>query len=184
MRETDYLKENKNVLALLKRIERFKTFSDEELFAFLRIGKLKEYNPGEVIIQKGDKDSWVYFLISGEVKVVKGSKTFAVLNRSGDLFGEMGVIDSSPRSASVWARTKSMVLGIDCSQINDREDLLQVAFHYTIFRLFAETLAERLRLTSSEVAKLTEEVEHLREELAKARGETPAPKPDDGMIWI
>jgi CRP/FNR family cyclic AMP-dependent transcriptional regulator len=167
MRETDYLKENKKALDLLRRIARFAAFSDEDLDSFLAVGKLREYEAGETIIKKGDTDHWVYFLVSGEVKIVKGEKTFAILKQGGDLFGEMGVVDGAPRSASVWALTKTMVLGLDCSNLNERRKELASVFQYTVFRLCAESLAERLRLTSEEVVRLQAEIKQKDAMIAK-----------------
>ena len=178
MRETDYLKENKHVLALLKRIDRFQNFSDKDLHSFMKIGKLREYNPGEMIVKKGDTDRWAYFLISGEVKIVKGGETLGILNRSGDLFGEMGVVDGGPRSATVWARTKTMVLGVDCSVLARDEINNEIAFLYTIYRLFAEVLAERLRITTDEVSRLKSQLE------IKGEGEEESSDNDDKTLWV
>jgi CRP-like cAMP-binding protein len=154
MRETSYLTENKDALSLLQRIEKFQAFTDDDLKSFLEVGKIREYEAGETIIRKGESDQWVFFLLSGQVKIVKGEKTFAVLKRGGDLFGEMGVIDRTARSASVWAQTKVTILGIDCSKLAESRTLRGTIFHYTIFRLFAECLADRLRVTNEEVLRL------------------------------
>ena len=178
MRETLYLKENKNVLNLLRRIKTFKTFSDEDLTAFLEMGKLREYSPGEEIVRKGEKDYWAYFLISGEVKIVKGDKTLAVLQKSGELFGEMGVIDGSPRTATVWARTKTTVLGIDFSQLGTQPTGNKLPLYYTIFRLFSEVLAERLRVTTEEVVRLQDEVSML-----KKKAGIKAASSEEDSIW-
>ncbi len=180
MRETDYLKENTKAMDLLKRIERFKAFSDSDINAFLDVGKLKEYEAGETIIKTGETDHWVYFLISGEVKVVRGEKVFGILNRSGDLFGEMGVIDGAPRSASVWALTKTMVLGVDCSLLSNERMQNTYIFHYTIFRLFAESLAERLRVTTSDVIKLHNDIKEKDRQIAQLTGK----KDSDETLWI
>ncbi len=171
MQETAYLKENKKALELLKRIKRFQAFSDVDLADFLKVGKLQSYEAGETIIKKGDQDHWVYFLVSGQVKIVKGEKTFAILNHSGDLFGEMGVIDQEPRSASVWALTKTMVLGLDCKDLEQTSQNRGSAFHYTIFRLFAESLAERLRITNNEIIKLQTELNQKDKLIAKLSGQ-------------
>ncbi|NOX25926.1 MAG: cyclic nucleotide-binding domain-containing protein [Deltaproteobacteria bacterium] len=171
MQETDYLKENLKALDLLKRIERFKLFSEENLQSFLKVGKLKSYEAGETIVRRGAKENWVYFLISGQVKVVKGENTFAILQRSGDLFGEMAVIDQEPRSASVWALTKTMLLGLDCSNLDQVNENSGAVFHYTIFRLFAESLAERLRITNDEVIKLQKKLHEKDKLLAKLRND-------------
>ncbi|HFQ82009.1 MAG TPA: cyclic nucleotide-binding domain-containing protein [Desulfobacterales bacterium] len=181
MQETGYLKENKKVLELLKRIKKFQAFSDDDIEAFLEVGKLKSYEAGETIISKGDKDQWVYFLISGQVKIVKGEKTFAVLEGGGDLFGEMGVIDGAPRSASVWALARTMVLGLDCSNLDQRLKDNARVFQYAVFRLFAETLAERLRQTDEELLKLQTELkkkDKLIAQLKKSGGL------EDETIWV
>ncbi len=167
MQETDYLKENQKALDLLKRIEKFQSFSDENLRSFLEVGKLKSYEAGETIVRRGTKENWVYFLVSGQVKVVKGENTFAILKQSGDLFGEMTVIDQEPRSASVWALTKTMLLGIDCSHLDQVNEYSGTVFHYTIFRLFAESLAERLRITNDEVMKLQKKLHETDKQLTK-----------------
>ena len=173
MRETDYLKENKKALDLLKRIEKFSGFDDQELRSFLEVGKLKEYDAGETIIKKGEIDHWVYFLVSGEVKIVKGEKTFAILKNGGDLFGEMGVIDGSPRSASVWAMTKTLVLGLDCANMDVSRKESTSVFRYTVFRLFAQSLADRLRVTNDEVLRLQKELKEKDALMAKITGKDP-----------
>jgi len=180
MQETSYLKENKKALELLKRIKKFQAFSDDDLESFLEVGKLQSYEAGETIIKKGSKDHWVYFLISGQVKIVKGEKTFAILEHSGDLFGEMGVIDGEPRSASVWALKKTMVLGLDCADFDSKRKESAGIFLYTVFRLFAESLAERLRITNDEVLKLQTELKQKDKLLAKLSGEDNK----EETLWI
>jgi len=179
MRQTDYLKENKDALALLQRIETFKAFSDKDIGTFLELGKFREYDAGETIIKKGDVDFWVYFLVTGKVKIVKGEQTFAELSLPGSLFGEMGVIDGQPRSASVWALTKTTVLGLDCSRLDDKRKEGQSIFLYTVFRLFAESLADRLRITNEEVLRLQKIVKEKDAEIAKLKGEKPA-----DTLWV
>ena len=180
MQETNYLKENKKALDLLKRIKKFQAFSDDDLESFLEIGKLKSYEAGETIIKKGTRDHWVYFLISGQVKIVKGEKIFAILEHSGDLFGEMGVIDGEPRSASVWALDKTMLLGLDCTDFDKNRKESASVFLYTIFRLFAESLAERLRITNDEVIMLQAELKQKNKLLAKLSSEDDK----DKTLWI
>lgn len=167
MKETDYLTQSIKALAILKKIDRFQQFSEENLQSFLKIGKFKEYEQGEEIVRKGDIDTWAYFLVSGEAKIVSGDKTLAILRRSGELFGEIGVIDGSPRTATVWAKTKCLVLGVDCSQLGTSPTNNEMAFRYTLFRLFAEVLATRLKETTSEMIQLKTENKKLQEAAAK-----------------
>ena len=62
------------------------------------------YKAGEVIFREGEESDAAYLIVSGEVQVMKGygteeAKEVAVL-RAGEYVGEMGAIDSEPRSAS------------------------------------------------------------------------------------
>ncbi len=173
MRETLYLSENRKVLGLLRQIKQFAPFSNDDLRSFLDIGKLRQYQPGEVIIREGASDAWVYFLLSGEVGVYKEEQRVNTLNTLGDLFGEMGVVDGSPRSATIRAECDTLVLGVDGSLIDQMFKTNAVTFCYTIYRLFSEVLAERLRLTTEENRRLNEELAAAKYKLRLLRHKDP-----------
>ncbi len=67
----------------------------------------KTFNKDEVIVRQGDYASTMYDITSGKVKVVADlgtpeEKQIAELG-AGEVFGEMGLIECLPRSASVVA---------------------------------------------------------------------------------
>jgi CRP-like cAMP-binding protein len=170
MKESPYIGENKRLINLLKKIERFNLFSDEDIRRFLELAKLKEYDAGEVIMGEGEADTWLYFLIGGAVEIVKDSKVIGYLHRTGDIFGEMGVIDGSPRSATVLASDKkAVVIGVDASLVDRRLREKDISFAYTMYRLFAEILAVRLRHTTEENVRLLEENRSLKKRLTKRK---------------
>lgn len=133
-------------------------FSDNDLKAFLSLSKLIRFKPGDVLIREGEFDCWVYFLITGSLDIEKEGKVIGKLQRNGDLFGEMGVIEGSPRSATIKAATESIVLGVDASVIDRKFKTNEIYFCYTIYRLFAEVLASRLRNTTQENSLLREKI--------------------------
>lgn len=155
-------RDNLKVISLLRGIARFDNFSDRDLKAFISLSRLTTYEPGSTIIREGDYDCWVYFLISGTIEIVKDNKVIATLQRNGDLFGEMGVIEGSSRSASIIAKTESIVLGVDASVIDRKLKTNEVYFCYTVYRLFAEVLAARLRNTTTENMQLRKELAALK----------------------
>ncbi len=161
MIESDYLKGNDKFLQKLRLIPTLKEFSEEDLKGFLHLSKVRKYQPGELILEEGFFDSWVYFLISGKVKVVKGGEVLTTLRRTGDIFGEMGVIDGSSRSASVYAADETVCLVIDASYIDRLSGHERMAFCYVLYRVFSEILANRLRRTSEELIKAKEENKRL-----------------------
>ena len=143
---------NKGTLELLKEGPRFQLLSRQELMDLVMSGRFREYRPGEIVIREGETDRWVYFLISGELEVIKENRTVGHLNCLGDLFGEMGVIDGSPRSTTVIAVTPAVTLGMDASLSN--LDAGHGAFYPVMYRLFAEVLAMRLRNANEEILQL------------------------------
>ena len=154
MRDVNFTEENGKIIQVLSKIPRFELFSNEELNAFVNAGVIREYNPGDAVIREGEYDCWVYFLLTGELEITQGGKTVGYLKRTGDLFGEMGVIDASPRSATIQARKKSMLLGYDASYIDQKLKINEINFCYVVYRLFSEVLAVRLRETTRENTEL------------------------------
>jgi CRP-like cAMP-binding protein len=161
---SDYLKDSDDFLAKLKLIPTLKAFSEAELKGVLQLSKIVKYAPGEPIIKEGDYDNRMYFLVSGKANVAKHGESLSVLRRAGDVFGEMGIIDGSPRSASVIAVDETVCLVTDASYIDRISDNDRLTFCYVLFRIFCEILANRLRITSNELVALKEEIRRLKNE--------------------
>ncbi|HEY8275803.1 MAG TPA: cyclic nucleotide-binding domain-containing protein [Methyloceanibacter sp.] len=70
------------------------------------------YAPGDVVFTEGDKADKMYVVLSGEVEVQLQGTVIDTIGVGGT-FGEMGLIDGSPRSATVVAKTNSEVAAID-----------------------------------------------------------------------
>lgn len=105
----------------------------------------KEFKQGEVIFREGDDSSEAYRLVKGDVEISistrKGQKVIAKLS-PGVFFGEMGLIDDKPRSATATALT-------DCRaevfhQDNFTERLLN---NPNNLHRYLSTLCERIRST-------------------------------------
>ncbi|MBW1692120.1 MAG: Crp/Fnr family transcriptional regulator [Deltaproteobacteria bacterium] len=164
MIESDYLKGNTGLIQKLRQIPTLGVFDEKDLQGALQLSKIRKYEPGELILEQDSYDNWIYFLVSGKVRIVKNGKELSVLRRSGDVFGEMGVIDGSARSASAYAIDETVCLVIDASYIDRLSGNDRVAFCYILFRVFAECLVNRLRLTTEELIKAKEEIARLRSE--------------------
>jgi CRP/FNR family transcriptional regulator, cyclic AMP receptor protein len=73
----------------------------------------RHLEPGETLIAEGDERVGLYELRSGAVDVVRGGVTVATVAEPGALFGEMSLLLDRPASASVRARTETVVVEID-----------------------------------------------------------------------
>lgn len=162
MKETSYLQGREELVGKLKKLPSLTSFKDEYIKEILALSKIRKYEPGEVVIQEGQYDSWMYVLISGEVKVVKGGEVISRLSGIGDIFGEMGIIDGEARSASIFAVSPVTCLAIDASFLDRMTSEDRNAFYSILYRLFAEVLAIRLRETDRELSRTKKELERLR----------------------
>ena len=162
MIESDYLKDNINILKKLRKIPTLDAFSEKDLKGLMELSKIRKYEPGELILKENNYDCWIYFLVSGKIRIEKHGKDLSVLERTGAVFGEMGIIDGSPRSASVYAINEAVCLATDISYIDRLSGKDKIAFSYILYRIFSEILANRLRETSEELIKVKKENERLK----------------------
>ena len=166
MKETSFLKDNEDILERLRDVSVFDALSDKELRDFLTLSKLRSYEKGEVIIREGEYDCWLYFLLSGSVDVIVGDQAMRTLSSKGDIFGEMGIIDGSPRCASIVAdEDATQCLGMDASILDRIAKENAINALYVIYRIFAEVFSGRLREAMQENAQLKSENENLKKEL-------------------
>jgi CRP/FNR family cyclic AMP-dependent transcriptional regulator len=163
MIDTDFLKDSEMIIQKLMKIPAMRALEKRHLQALLEMSEIKVFKPGEKILEEGQFDRHIFYLISGKARIVKNDKELAVIRRTGDVFGEMGVIDGSARSASVYAVDKTVCLRTDMKSVESLYGDSKLAFRYTIFRGFAQILANRLRMTSEELMRSREELSRLKQ---------------------
>lgn len=101
----------KEIIKELREVPLLAGLKDKHLQSILRSGKRVEYPEGKVIISDGEVGLGFYLILGGKVSVRRKSKVLARLGK-GDFFGEMSLIDRSPRSSDVTADapTRCLVL--------------------------------------------------------------------------
>ena len=81
----------------------------------------RRYEPGEPIVEYLDRSDDVFFLVSGEARVIVYSLAGKVVSFNdlgpGDMFGELPAIDGRPRSASVEPRTSCLVASMKSAAV-------------------------------------------------------------------
>lgn len=91
--------------AVLKNVPMFASFPDESLRLLATLVTRKSVTRGATIMVAGDPTDSLYIVISGRLKVMmsdaEGKEVILAILGSGEYFGEMGLIDDAPRSASV-----------------------------------------------------------------------------------
>jgi len=73
----------------------------------------RSYAPGEIVFSEYEPGNTFYFIQSGEIKLIKNAgqneRTLDVLQQS-EIFGEMAILDKSPRTASAFAINEATLL--------------------------------------------------------------------------
>ena len=165
MLESKYLKDNIENIQKLLGISALKNFETKSLQKLLRLSRIREYEDGEVIIQEGALDPWLYFLLSGKIRISKEDMEINTIDKKGEIFGEMRVIDFMKRSASVVAVGKTVCLAVDTSAKNrisaqDPTDE-KLDFLLLLYRIFAEYMSIRLRVTNEELITAKKKIKRL-----------------------
>ena len=147
---------NKEIFTRLKEsVVFFSNFNDGELLALLKSTQREVFEDNEIVFKEGTRGDKMYIVISGQVKISRSigrnqEEVLATLD-AGALFGEMGPIDESPRSARATAGGDTILLSL-------REAILRqnnVALAYKLYKNFAVMLAERLRTTNQRLTDLS-----------------------------
>jgi CRP/FNR family transcriptional regulator, cyclic AMP receptor protein len=154
MIESTYLEGNQKIMSELKGIRTLVPFKERDLCKLLTYSKIRKYKNGEQIISEGSFDGHVYILIYGRTKIVKKKKELAVLDKRGDIFGEMSLLGDCSRTASVFADNDVVCLAIDTTHINKLPDGDKSPIYHMLYRIFAETLSYRLKVTSEELISM------------------------------
>ncbi|TAF03773.1 MAG: Crp/Fnr family transcriptional regulator [Nostocales cyanobacterium] len=130
------------------------TANPQTLEWLLNVAVQHEYPSGRAVLMEDAWGNAVYFLISGWVKVRRTngehSVTIAILGK-GDFFGEMAVLDESPRSTDVIALSPVKLLTVS------RERFIQILFkdsqlHHRMLQLMVRRVRQinmRLQMRSS-----------------------------------
>ncbi len=137
--------------AILRKLEWVADLAEDELAELARFLLVFQVQKNEIVFREGDAASYFGFVVEGSLDVLKnlaegGYQELAVL-MPGHTFGEMSLIDSLPRSATVLAREDSQLFFLtDGNFYSLVEEAPQVGVK--ILMATARHLSERLRQTS------------------------------------
>jgi serine/threonine protein phosphatase PrpC len=134
----------------LQRIPLFEHLTYREQNEIVAIARTQTFPAGATIVREGEPGGDLYVLLQGSVSIEQGGLPISSVVEGGH-FGEMGLVDAAPRSASVRASApvRAMVIARD-----DMLGLMQQDPSLAVKLLWAlvQALSQRLRATNTELS--------------------------------
>jgi CRP-like cAMP-binding protein len=118
--------------------------------------EVREYEPDQVVIREGDRGDELFIVLQGKVRVSRGGELLTRFG-AGEHFGEMALIRSVPRSATVTSDGNSELIVIrrtEFFEILRKEHEIAVKMLWQ----FLGVLADRLDATSNELRNARQEL--------------------------
>jgi CRP-like cAMP-binding protein len=126
-------------ILLLKNSDIFKTCREVDLIDIASICTEKSFDANVTIFKKGDHGNCMYFIHSGQVSIHDEGHQLAILSDN-EIFGELSLLDSEPRSASATTVSDCILLKIEQELFYD-----VIATNTDILKGIMRTLCRRLR---------------------------------------
>lgn len=141
---------------VLAKMPLFSRLHEREMLRVMQVAEVLSFEPGQVVVREGDRGDELFIVLSGLVRIVRGDSVLSEIG-PGEHFGEMALIRSMPRSATVSAVEQSELIAVrraDFFEILRKEHELAVKLLWQ----FLGVLADRLDQTSRDLTTAREEL--------------------------
>ena len=139
--------------AVLKSVPLFASFSDQQIVTLLNYVQHRSFARHVYVLQAGDETDSIYILLSGKIKVVitddQGREVILGFMGPQEYFGEMGILDDQPRSASVYTLEPCEML-----RLSKAAFMNCLKEHSEVAMLVIRNLVKRLRAADRKIESL------------------------------
>jgi CRP-like cAMP-binding protein len=146
-------------LEFLKESPLFTGFHEGQFEELFKMAEVRRFEQGMVIVEEGTPGDRFFVLMDGAVGIEKQTpegypRPLALLDKRGDFFGEMAVVDIEPRSATARANVKTTVVEFTKESLVELFDSFPELMMLIAFNI-ARVLSKRLRSTDEDLAALS-----------------------------
>lgn len=133
----------------IERVDLFRGLTPEEVTKIMSKGMTMRCVKGETVFYKGTVGSQMYVVLGGKLGVYDDENLLASL-KTGDMFGEMALVNKEPRSATVKAMEDSRLFVLSESTF---ERLMSKRVAIRILLNIISTMSKRLKDANIRLAK-------------------------------
>ncbi len=131
----------------LSRVPIFENCTTAEIASIASVAQEHTYVPGQIIVTQGTPGQAFYLITNGRVAIERDGAVLGAF-ATGDFFGDMSLLDSAPRSATIRAIEETRCLMLSSW---DFKALLENTPSIAIRLL--EVLSRRLRVADERLAR-------------------------------
>jgi CRP-like cAMP-binding protein len=131
----------------LARVPIFSNCTPEEIQAIATVAQESFFQPGQIIVTQGTPGQAFYMITSGRVEIVRDGTSLGAFG-TGDFFGEMSLLDSAPRSATIRAIDE-----VSCLMLSSWDFKALLERHPSIAIKLLEVLSRRLRVADERLGR-------------------------------
>jgi len=143
----------------------FSVLSDSDVEWLATAGERTHLDPGSVLIPVGARVDYLYFVLDGRLAVKTKSGDPIAYLESGEIIGEMSLVDPAPTTVSVEVVSEATVLRISDEAVREKLST-DLGFASRFYRALCVFMADRMRQTTQRFGygKATDDA-HSRDEL-------------------
>jgi CRP-like cAMP-binding protein len=131
----------------LGKVPLFQSCTDEEIRAIAEIAQESDFEAGQLIITQGTPGQAFYMILSGRVEIIRDGRSLGAYG-PGDFFGEMSLLDSAPRSATIRALDPTR-----CLMLSSWDFKSLIEKNPSIAVKLLEVLSRRLRVADERLSR-------------------------------
>ena len=127
----------------LKKIPLFSSLPEHDLERLCEMVTEVELKAGEQLFAEGGPGDTAFVIMTGEIEILKksgGRNVLLAVRKSGEVIGEMSLLEQAPRFASGVARADSSLLAISHDELDELLNTSPSAARSLLF-----TITSRLR---------------------------------------
>ncbi len=134
----------------------FSKLHEREMLRIMQVAEVLEFEPGQDVVREGDRGDELFIVVDGALQILRGEQVLSEVG-PGEHFGEMALIRSLPRSATVRAVEKSELIAVRRA---DFFAILRKEYELAgkLLWQFLGVLADRLDQTSRDLSSAKEEL--------------------------
>ncbi|MCA9953892.1 MAG: Crp/Fnr family transcriptional regulator [Ardenticatenaceae bacterium] len=137
----------------LQLVPFFNNLQDDEANSLSKRLVMRRFGPDQIIFHHGDPGGLLYIIVKGKVKIthstLDGQEAMLAIFGAGDFFGELALLDDSPRSATAEALEETETLTLH------REEFIRYISDNPDFALHVlHTLAQHIRRLNNQISDI------------------------------